>query len=229
MVKKLSRNYPARLLLLVGRMDSHHHLLIAIAAILPANLFIPESFTGPTRIVIGWMIFALTLLVLIWISFLTVHPRQVPQLARLQDSSRSVLFVLVLGAAVGSLGTILSLLTKVKGLPQAELSHHLSISVIAVVCSWLLVHTLFSLRYAHLYYANTKDKRLDFPNTPEPDYVDFAYFSFIIGMTSQVSDVQITSGVMRRLALLQGILSFAFNTIIIALTINITATLLQSY
>ncbi len=228
MAKKPLCTYFTKLVLLVGRMDSHHHLLVATATTLITSMLVTQSFMGPTRIIIGWIVFALTLLGLIWVSFLTVHPRQLPQLASLQDSSRLVLFVLVIGAAVGSLGAILSLLTKVKGLPQAQLSHHLSISVVAVVCSWLLVHTLFALRYAHLYYTNAKEKQLDFPNTPEPDYVDFAYFSFIIGMTSQVSDVAITSGVMRRLALLQGVLSFAFNTIIIALTINIMATLLQS-
>lgn len=217
-----------KLLSLMGRMDSRHRLLVATATTLLTSLLLPGSFTGPTRVIIGWTVFALTLLVLIWFSFFAVHPRQLPQLARLQDSSRTFLFVLVLGAAVGSLGTVVVLLTKVKGLPPGELSHHLSVSIVAVVCSWLLVHSLFALRYAHLYYAHADEKRLDFPNTPEPDYLDFAYFSFIIGMTSQVSDVQITSGVMRRLALLHGVLSFAFNTIIIALTINIMASLLQS-
>jgi uncharacterized membrane protein len=224
----LSNVTMTKLFFLVGRMDSHHRLLIAIATTLLTSLLVPESLTGPTRIIIAWTVFALMLLGLIWISFLTVHPRQLPQLARLQDSSRTFLFVLVLGAAVGSLGTIVLLLTKVNGLPPGELSYHLSVSMLAVFCSWLLVHSLFSLRYAHLYYANTSHKGLDFPGTPEPDYVDFAYFSFIIGMTSQVSDVQITSSIMRRLALLHGMLSFIFNTIIIALTINIMASLLES-
>ena len=88
-----------KLLSLVGRMDSRHRLLVATATTLLTSLFLPGSFTGPTRVIIGWTVFALTLLVLIWFSFFTVHPRQLPQLARLQDSSRTFLFV---GARGGS-------------------------------------------------------------------------------------------------------------------------------
>ena len=108
------------------------------------------------------------------------------------------------------------------------LTGHILVSVLAVICSWFLVHTVFIFRYAHIYYGSG-DKPvggLDFPGDDEPDYLDFAYFSFIIGMTSQVSDVDITSSVMRRLALLHGILSFFFNAVIIALSINIISGLI---
>ena len=100
-----------------------------------------------------------------------------------------------------------------------------TLAILSIVCSWGLVHTVFTLRYAHLFYGDdpTQTKRpggLDFPHEPEPDYLDFAYFSFVIGMTSQVSDVAIGSKPMRRPALVHGVLSFLFNTIIIALTIS---------
>jgi uncharacterized membrane protein len=100
----------------------------------------------------------------------------------------------------------------------------------AVLCSWTLIHTLFTLRYAHLFYTyperpgESHEKNilaLEFPGTTMPDYLDFAFFSFVLGMTFQVSDVQITSPKLRRLALLHGFLSFVYNTIIIALSINI--------
>jgi len=102
---------------------------------------------------------------------------------------------------------------------------YVGLAIGAIASSWILVHTVFTLRYAHLYYGNDiKQKKppggLDFPNEPEPDYLDFAYFSFVIGMTSQVSDVAIGAKTMRRTALAHGVLSFGFNAIIIALTVG---------
>ena len=98
----------------------------------------------------------------------------------------------------------------------------------AVFISWWLVHTIFTMRYAHMYYdTDTDDGKpkevggLQFPDETEPDYLDFVYFSFVIGMTFQVSDVEISSREIRRLAWLHGLLSFGFNTAIVALSINV--------
>ena len=93
--------------------------------------------------------------------------------------------------------------------------------------SWVMLHTIFTLHYAHLYYSKIKDNPtvsgLDFPEEKKPDYIDFAYFSFIIGMTFQVSDVQINSRIIRRTALAHSLLAFALNTFVVALTINLIA------
>ena len=102
-----------------------------------------------------------------------------------------------------------------------------------IIGSWLLVHTIFAMHYAHEYYqdhqtqSECKAGGLAFPEDIEPDYWDFLYFSFVIGMTSQVSDIQITSRSMRRLSLLHSILSFFINTAIVAMSINIIAGLIQ--
>jgi uncharacterized membrane protein len=121
----------------------------------------------------------------------------------------------------------------------------IALTLVAVVASWLIVHTMFCLRYAHLYYSPSDISKtepsggLDFPiqnqsdqqsgQQPDyqPDYLDFAYFSFVVGMTAQVSDVEVTSRSLRRLVLLHSLLSFAFNTIVIALTVNIVSQLLS--
>jgi len=92
--------------------------------------------------------------------------------------------------------------------------------------SWFLVHTTFSMRYAHLFYGdneNGKGSGLGFPGNGSPDFVDFAYFSFVLGMTFQVSDVEISSRQIRRLSLLHSLIAFIFNTVIVALTINALA------
>ena len=100
-----------------------------------------------------------------------------------------------------------------------------------LLASWLMTHVIFALRYAHEYYARDEggpevDRGLDFPGEKQPDYLDFMYFSLVLGMTFQVSDVQITSRKLRRVATLHGLISFLFNTVIVALTVNIAAGLL---
>jgi uncharacterized membrane protein len=118
-------------------------------------------------------------------------------------------------------------------IPQWQLILHVTLAIVTIVISWLLVHIMFALHYAHLYYRNNEEnsdrekaESLDFPQEKQPDYWDFFYFSFVIGMTCQVSDVQIASRPLRRLALMHGILTFFFNTVILALSINLLAGLI---
>lgn len=101
----------------------------------------------------------------------------------------------------------------------------LGIGVLSVILSWLFLNVMFAIHYAHGYYGNFGDKHagLEFPKTPKPDYWDFAYFSIVIGMTFQVSDVQITSNYLRRVVLLHSVIAFFFNVFIIAITVNIVA------
>jgi uncharacterized membrane protein len=170
-----------------------------------------------------------------WTIILSSHPREVRKIARLQDSSRTVLFLFVIVAAVISLGAILFLLTSTKGHGEKTITTHILLAMGSVFVSWWLVHTIFALRYAHLYCDIDTDEGetrpgggLQFPGGNEPDYLDFIYFSFVIGMTFQVSDVEISSRQIRRLAWMHGLISFAFNTAIVALSINIISTLISS-
>ena len=101
------------------------------------------------------------------------------------------------------------------------------IAVGSMISSWALVHTLYTFHYAHLYYKTKGGKGLDYPGDEKPDYLDFAYFSFVMGCTFQVSDVEISSKEIRRVALFHGLLSFALNTFVVALTINIIAGLIH--
>jgi uncharacterized membrane protein len=142
------------------------------------------------------------------------------RLALKEDEGRLMISISIALAACVSLVAVGSI-PHDKGLPTAIMMMNLGISIATIVGSWLLVHTIFTQHYAHVYYQGDKtlDERkssgLDFPGELEPDYWDFLYFSFVIGMTSQVSDVNVTSRAMRQLSLLQGILSFFFNTTIL--------------
>ncbi|GAB4047451.1 DUF1345 domain-containing protein [Spirosoma foliorum] len=210
-----------KLIQYVSRFDSHHRLMIALAVSGIAYFIVPESYNVPAHVTAVWVAFAMTILGLAWTSLLVAHPRDLPKLSRLQDSSRLYILVFVVVAAVASLFAVVALLNSMDN----NRREHLLLPILAVANAWILVHTVFTIRYAHLYYGNDtrlskRPKGLNFPDEPEPDYLDFAYFSFVIGMTSQVSDVTISSKRMRRTALAHGVLSFGFNAIIIALTIS---------
>ena len=117
-------------------------------------------------------------------------------------------------------------------LSGTERTLHIAMSVVALIASWLFIQTMFAFHYAHRYYHEEKHNEpdgpgLQFPGGLDPDYFDFLYYSHVVGMTSQVSDVQVTSREMRRLTLVHSVLSFGFNMLILALSINVVAGSLQ--
>jgi len=184
-----------------------------------------------TSITLGWDVFCLSLIVLSWISFFTLSESQVRQQAQRQDESRYIIFTIVLLSILVSLAGILLLMRSSNESLIREAVHR-GISLLGVALSWILLHTVFTLHYAHLYYFDDGSKSsekhvcgLDFPQDDTPDYLDFAYFAFVVGMTFQVSDVEVTTKKVRRFVLLHGFISFVFNTIIVALTISIISNL----
>ncbi|GAB3552604.1 DUF1345 domain-containing protein [Spirosoma fluminis] len=206
----------------IAHLDSHHRLFIALTVTTVVLTLVPATFSVPARLTIAWVSYAMTLLSLMWTTISVAHPRDIPRLSRLQDSSRTLILLFVVAAAIASLFAVVALLDGVGNNDRLE---RITLALLAVANSWALVHSVFTLHYAHVFYGNTTEPDkppggLDFPHEPEPDYLDFAYFSFVIGMTSQVSDVTICSKSMRRIALAHGVLSFGFNTLVIALTVS---------
>ncbi len=205
------------------------------ASIASVLAFVGLHGTGTlsTQLVGAWDVFAFVYVVLAWIVLSTKDPYEVRRNASLQDASQTFLFTVVISAATISLFAVFILLGSSKNLAGGSFAAHVTLSVAAIVLSWALVHTLFSIRYAHFYYIDAhKFERddieggLDFPGKESPDYLDFAYFSFVVGMTCQVSDVQVSSKKMRRLTLVHGLISFLFNTAILAMFVNIVAGLI---
>ena len=185
--------------------------------------------SGIVSFMFTWVAFAVSNLFFSWIIILSYHPTEVKVIANKEDWGDTIIFLFVLLAAFTSLFAIIFLLKSIPDESKRGLSLHIILSIASVFCSWTLIHTLFALKYAHKYYGtgsgpNDNDgcaQGLGFPNEKEPDFLDFAYFSFGIGMTFQVADVQITSRKIRRLSLLHAFLSFIYNTVIVALSINI--------
>lgn len=180
-----------------------------------------------TSIIICWDVFALTMITLSWLLFFNTTAAQQHTIVKRQDEDIRVIFAIVLTAVcVSFAGTILLLLNTQSAWDKELLT---VVTILAVTTSWILLHTIFTIRYAHLFH-NYHDKKtgaegggIDFPNAEKPDYIDFAYFSFVIGMTFQVSDVTISSRTVRRYVFMHSLISFVFNTIIVALTVNIIA------
>jgi len=218
------------------RLDAHYRLLISLVVSAIVFLLNRNSLSPPALVLVTWIGCAVTVIILDWIIIFSSHPKEVRKIAKLQDSSRSFLFIFIITACVVSLGAIIFLLKASKGLSEAGKNEHILLAIGAVIISWWLLHTIFTLRYAHLYYDVNTDidgiKKsvggLQFPGSDEPDYLDFVYFSFVVGMTFQVSDVEIASRRIRRLCLMHALLSFAFNTAIVALSINVISGMVAS-
>ena len=194
---------------------------ISIAIGVVAFFLLPDSLRLVTRLLIGWDIFVSFYLVLAYIMMFRCGLAYIRRNAVLQDDGR---FLILLLTALGAFASIAAILFELgashRSVPQ------LTLATVTIALSWATVHTTFALHYAHDYYRGTKPGGLQFPSGDEhghADYWDFVYFSFVIGMTAQVSDVGITDKTIRRTATAHGIISFVFNTALLALMVNIAA------
>ncbi len=226
---------------------SHHFLRLheywiiecCVALFLFAGLkcFLPF----PIPLIAGWDAFAFTSITLTWIFVFTKDPYEIRRALRLPDSTRHFFFFVVILAAMASILSTWLLLNLVQKKFAPHVSASIAFALITIAISWIFVHTRFASLYAHFYYRPTTSHAqnrepltkenltggLIFPGEENyPDYWDFVYFSFVIGMTCQVADVGIANHRLRKLVLLHGLLSFLFNTSIIALVVNIISGLL---
>lgn len=212
-----------------SRLNAHRRLVASLLVILLIALPLPDSIPMALRIAISWDFGVLTFLALTWWVVNRCDAADMRATVLANDQGRAGVLLLVLVAILASVAAIFFLLEVPKhegGPPGIQVAF----AAATIACSWLLMHVMFALHYAHRFYRDdptTPEKDatggLKFPGTGAPNYWDFLYFSFVIGMTSQVSDVQVTSSAMRRLVLYHGMLSFAFYTVVLALTINIVA------
>ena len=207
-------------------------LILSIFVSLIVAILLPHWLSLSTRILCIWNAGMVSFLLATWTLMFQAKAKTMRRNAQSQDGGSLMILSLVTAAACASILAITFILKEAKGQEINIVISHVILAVITIIGSWLLVHTIFTMHYAHEYYqdhqtqCDTKAGGLNFPNDIEPDYWDFLYFSFVIGMTSQVSDVEITSRSLRRLSLFHSILSFFFNTAIVAMSINIIAGLI---
>jgi uncharacterized membrane protein len=206
-------------------------LLLAVILGAATTIGLTLMPSGPgwaVRIVAGWDAAALVLLSLAWLIIWRADIEKTRFRAAAEDPGRNAVWGVVLMASTFSLFAAVVVLRRAKSMGAGDSALLVGLCMVAVVTAWSLTHTAYTLRYAHLYYRDdtTGEGGLTFPGDECPNYFDFAYFSFTVGMCFQVSDVVITSSAIRRAVLGHSLLSFAYNTAIVALALNLVFGLL---
>lgn len=208
-----------------------HLVQFSSAAVVAAVVlvFAPAWLSGAMRAVAAYDAAVLVLLAWLWRVVLRRDAADSRERSASEDPGANVVLIVVLAAvAFGFFAAIEILGRGPHGVPFADTGAAYALGFGAVVLGWLLIHTIFLFRYARLYYnrgsrGKSSAPGLLFPGGEPPSDLDFAYFSFVIGMTFQVSDVQIAAAAIRRLALAHALISFAYNTAILALVVNVVA------
>ena len=225
----LLRNHITRAFMLRPR------LIIGILAGLFVGLVSPADWRLTTRLLLAWNVGVILYIALTFIMMVRDDLDRLHQRMSVPDEGRFVILTLSILAAVFSIAAIVVQLAATKDMMGDEKIFHIGLAAATIVTGWTFIHLTFALHYAHEYASERRNRPelperlrggLDFLDTLTPDYSDFLYFSFIIGVASQTADVAICSPTMRRIALGHGIVSFFYNTTILALTINIAAGLI---
>jgi uncharacterized membrane protein len=217
-----------RPLLMLRELYAGRRLLLCGAVAAVVVVLLPGSWPLPPRVDFAWVCGVALFLGLTLLAVADGSPDRMRRRAGQLDERRWVIPAIVAAAAAASFVALGFLLQK--GQPDTTVPPFLRILLagLTVLGSWTLTHTVFAFHYAHLYYGDSDEGEqhgLEFPGGEDPGYWDFMYFSFVVGMTCQVSDVQVSSAPMRSLTLIHGVLSFFFNTIIFALAVNFLASM----
>lgn len=207
-------------------------LFVSIPVGIAAALLFPEHLRLTTRLLIGWNAGALFYFAVAGMMMATASQASIRERAAGQDEGGFAILVLSTLAAAAAFGAIVAELATVKDATGIIKGLHIGLAAATIVSAWAFIHLMFALHYAHEYFLERGERGakpakaaggLIFPGAHQPDYSDFLYFSFIIGVACQTADVEISSPEMRRISLVHSVLAFFFNSAVLALTINIAA------
>ena len=210
----------------------HPRLIACIVIAILAYAIEPRGWQTATRFLVAWNLGTCLNIAFNLIVVARATPKTIRWRAKITDDGRFAILILVSLAAMASVAAILAQLNSTKDMHGLDKGLHLGLVGLTIVSAWAFIHFSFALHYAHEFFDETKSLEgekmqlkggVAFPGTDEPDYWDFLYFAFIIGVAAQTADVSITSKVIRRTSLAHSILAFFFNSAILALTINIAA------
>lgn len=223
--------HPARPNLLIRQLRARPRLILAIALGLLVHHWLPASLANreTTRLLIAWNAGIGLYLILAAIMILRATPAHMRRRAQLEDEGRFVVLAGVILATVAGLAAIFLELAGVRDLAVPLKTGRIALAVLTIASAWAFIHLMFALHYAHDYYVDRSrggNGGLQFPGETDPDYGDFLYFAAVIGTSGQTADVAFASRPMRRIGLLHCVLAYAFNTTLLALTINIASGLL---
>jgi uncharacterized membrane protein len=202
---------------------AHVNLLVAAAAGIAAGISAPEGWGRVARLVVAWDLGSVVWTVLAWLAISRATADQTRHRAAADDPGRTVIWLLLITTSTFSLLSTGYLLRQAR---QGMFHSHepvIPLLLVAIAGAWAATHTAYTLRYAHLHYRDRGNPEggVRFPDETAPSYLDFAYFAFTIGMCFQVSDAAVTSREFRGAVLMHAVLSFAYNTVILAVAINL--------
>jgi uncharacterized membrane protein len=211
-------------------MAARPRLFIATAIAIAVGFLLPSAAEAHlvTRLLIAWNTGACLYVLLAATMMSRSSQQRMRYRAQLQDEGQTVILVLVVVSAIASLAAIGGELAVVKDMHGVEKVAHIALAGLTVVSSWAFIQVMFALHYAHDYYAaacHGKKAGIQFPDDEPPDYGDFFYFSAVIGTSGQTADVAFVSKPMRRIGSVHCILAYLFNTTVLALLINIGASM----
>ena len=213
--------------------NPEYRLVSSIIFAILVDLLLPNYLSQEIHLLASWDLGVICFLTLIGSIVLNCNSKQTLIHARAREPNSLLVLALVVIAACVSIFGIGFMLGDIKTTPQPMRSIQIWLSLSAIICSWLLTHTMFALHYARIYYNEVNEENLaeyagglEFPTDELPDYWDFLYFAFTISMTSQTSDVSITSRQIRRIVLMHELVSFFFYSVIVATTVNTVANLI---
>ena len=210
-----------------GAFRYHARLWIAAALGLAPYAVLPHSWNILSRVLVCWNIGVLAFLMLIFSWMRGMNAQQIRRRYIEEDESAPFILVAVTVSALLSLVAIVTLLAGLKQVGGEERAAHSALAALTLLLSWLLVPTMFTTHYADMFYsAPEKNRPLSFPCTPMPVFGDFAYFAFTIAAACQTADVSTNESHIRRVVLMQSLVSFLFNAMILGFAINVTAGLL---
>jgi uncharacterized membrane protein len=196
----------------------------AVGLVVSVLVAVVTSWRPATRLLAGWDIAAALYLVLVFHMMRRSDVHRIRLRAAEQDEGQFTILVLTVAAALASVAAIFAEMGTSAAANRGRPLSHLVLPAVTILVSWAFIHTIFALHYAHEFYDDMASGGLAFPGDDrEPDYWDFVYFSFVIGMTSQVSDVSVTSKRIRRTVAAHGVVAFVFNAALLALTVNLVA------
>lgn len=216
--------------LLIRHVRARPHLFICILVGLLVGILLPTQWVEQpaARLLVAWDTGICLYLVLAAFTMSRSTRETIQQRAQQQDEGQLLILVLVIVGAVASVTAIIVELSVAKSLQGGARALYIVLALFTIVASWVFTHMMFAIHYAHDYFVarmNGEPGGLQFPDDDDPGYGDFLYFAYIIGTSAQTADVNFTSKAMRRIGLMHCVLAFLFNTTILALTINIAASL----
>jgi uncharacterized membrane protein len=204
-----------------GRRVTWSMLAGAVAGVVVSLFTVPSA-----AILAGWDVAVVIYLAWVWIAVWRLDPGTTARLAKREDPSSAVAELVVVSAGIAMLVAVGFALVRAGQATGGMKTFLVTLGLLSVVLSWIIVHTVYALRYARAYYSEP-DGGIEFNEEEPPTYTDFAYFAFTVGMTYQVADTNITSKAIRRITLHHAFLSYLFGAVLLGLVINVVATLLK--